>query len=96
MKKDSSWLLHEKYFKLTNKNIEVFLRDGRSIKGVFVGFFLHGADSDEPSISKWHIVDEQASFSWGVDGLGNTRGEIIRQRAIAQIHFQEDNSTMIF
>jgi len=96
MKTNSSWLLHDKYFRLTNKNIEVLLRNGRSIRGVIVGYFLNGIDQNEPSIWKWHIVQENDSRGWGIDGMGNMRGEIIKQRSIAEIRFQEDNSIMKF
>jgi len=96
MEKDFSWVLHDKYFKLTNKNIEVILRNGRMVRGVIVGFFLSGDEGSDQSITKWHIVDEMDAINHGVDGLGKKKGEVIRQRDISEIHFQEDDSIMKF
>ncbi len=96
MKRDSSWLLHDKYYSLTNKTIEVILRNGRSIKGVFVGFFVSDEESGPPSILRWHIADLPEGLVRGVDGLGNMKGEIIRHRVIAEIRFAEDQSVMKF
>lgn len=96
MKINYARLLHDKYFSLTDRNIEVILKNGRIMKGVIIGFFTSGEECSEPSIKRWHILEQKHESGSLPDGLGVVCGEIIDHKAIAEVHFPEDNSKMVF
>lgn len=96
METDFSKILYEKYFNHRNRLIEVTLKEGRKIKGVFISFFHGDLDSNEPYIIKWHIVDEPYKMTLGIDAFGFRIGELINQKDIMCIKFLHDNSQMQF
>lgn len=96
MKQDTSKILHDKYFKLANKNIEVILKNGNVIKGVIIGFVKGDIHKKESYIIKWHIADEKYMLTIGLDAFGFPIGNIIRQADIQKIFFYQDNSILEF
>lgn len=96
MEPDFSEIFYEKYFKRSDTLIEVTLKSGRKIRGVFISFFLGDQDSSEPYITKWHIVEEKCKMTLGIDEFGFLIGEYINQKEIRSIKFLDDNSEMQF
>jgi hypothetical protein len=92
MEKDFSRILYEKYFSLTNRNIEIALKNGKVVRGMIIGFYRNGEYSNKPYILKWHIVNENDKMSLGVDSFGFMIGEIIKTTDIAQVRFIADGS----
>lgn len=91
MKTDDSKQLYDKYYNLKDRRIEIVLKNGRYLRGVICGFFKGDAESDEPYIIKWHIVAETEHKRFGHNFMGCITGEIIRQRDILEIVFNENN-----
>lgn len=96
MKRDSSRRLYTKYFSLATGRIEVVLKNGRRLKGTVCGFFKGNVDQHEPYIRQWHIVAEDEKYNFGLDGFGFRQGEIINQRDIVSVYFDDDQTMMIF
>jgi hypothetical protein len=94
MEKDFSGILYEKYFSLTDRNIEIELKNGKVVQGMIIGFYRNGEYNSKPCIFKWHIVNADDEMSLGVDGLGFLAGEIIKTRDIAHVRFIEDDSSL--
>lgn len=93
---DLSKILYEKYFSHSNRLIEVTLKNGRKIRGVFISFFLGNHDYKEPYIKRWYIVEEKYKMTLGIDAFGFRIGEQINQKDIMSIKFLDDNSQMLF
>lgn len=96
MENNLSEQLYQKYFNLTNRTIEVTLKNGRKITGVFVSFCLGEEERNEPYTTKWHIVNEKDKHTLGIDAFGFLIGEYIEQKDIESIKFFDDNSEMKF
>lgn len=96
MKTDFSRLLYDKYFSITNRNIEVKMKNGVIIQGIIVGFIKGDEYSCDPYITKWHIVDTSDERSRGIDIFGFPSGTYIKHNDIVQVKFCQDNSIMIF
>ena len=96
MKKDTSRILYNRYFRLANRNIEILLKNGRKIHGRIVGYFSSDADSRESPIHHWHIINGKGSSCRDYSGIGVEQGELIRHCDIASVTFEEDNSTLFF
>lgn len=96
MKTDFSRILYDRYFNLTNRNIEVKLKNGNIIRGIIVGFFKGYEDNNEPYIMQWHIADEKNKILFGIDAFGNMDGTIINSKDITEVKFLEDNSIIRF
>ena len=94
--KDSSTKMLEKYFSLTNCDVEVLLKNGRMIKGVIIGFYSNDEELEEPAVHHWHIIDQNDKIAFGFDPFGLIKGEIVKHSEIASIYFHEDNSRMDF
>lgn len=90
MEINSSQLLYDKYFEFVNQNIEITLKDGRFIKGEIVGFFKGDENTDEPYITKWHIVPKTQKMTLGIDTFGFMKGEFIEHKEIAEVKFCAD------
>lgn len=91
--KDLSIELYNKYFSLSNKKIEVTLKNKTVLLGKIIGYFY---EEKNPSshILKWHIADVKSIL--GIDSFDFLEGEIIMHRDINSIYFYEDKSTMKF
>jgi len=89
MKTDSSLLLYNKYYSLTNKEIEVELKNKTKWRGKFLGYFR----GEKKYISKWQLVDIGVLF--GSDNFGFLMGRIIVHKDIVKIFFFQDNSIMM-
>ncbi len=96
MENDLSKQLYDKYFKLTNRNITVTLKNGNKISGLFISFFRGDEWWENPYITQWHLVDEKHKTTLGIDALGFIIGEYIKQKDIAEISFYQDNSIIKF
>lgn len=92
MATDFSKIFYDKYFSTNKRLIEVTLKNGRKISGVFISFFPGEKNSNEPYITRWHIVKEQHKMTMGIDAFGFRVGEIINQKDIQSIKFLHDNS----
>lgn len=90
MDSDSSLALFTKYFSLTNRLIEIELKNHKVLKGKFIGYF-RGNSGD---IAKWNFTDSNTLF--GSDQFGFLIGQLINHKDIVKIVFFEDNSTMYF
>ena len=90
MKTDLSLVLHDKYFKLKSRIIEIELKNHLLLTGKFVGFFR----GNKTYIVKWHLVDANVLF--GIDAFGFLVGKIINHKDISKIKFLGDNSVMFF
>lgn len=89
MKTDSSLLLYNKYYSLTNKEIEVELKT-KPNGGVNFWVIL---EEKKNYISKWQLVDIDVLF--GSDNFGFLIGKIIVHSDILKIKFFQDNSIMM-
>ncbi len=94
METDTSLILYQKYFSLANRQIEVKLKNNRTISGVIVGFFKSDEDAHDFHICEWHIADEKDKLTLGVDAFGYIKGVIVRHRDIIEVKFFEDGSIM--
>jgi hypothetical protein len=91
--KDLSFELYQKYFSLTNIEIEITLKDSSILKGKILGYFYDNENSN-PQISKWHIANTNCFL--GIDAFGFLEGEIILHKNISSIYFYEDKSILKF
>lgn len=94
MEKDTSRILFDKYFSLSDRTIEVVLKSGRRLTSVIIGFWYSEDENDEPPVKKWHIVDKEHNTSSGFDNLGIIQGEIIKHCDIDTVYFFEDKSIL--
>lgn len=90
MDSDSSLVLFTKYFNLTNRLIEIELKNHKVLKGKFIGYFR----GNKGSIAKWHFTDVNTLF--GRDQFGFLIRQLINHEDILKVEFFEDNSTMYF
>jgi hypothetical protein len=95
MDKDFSRLLYDKYFGLSNRNIEVKLKDGTVFRCVIIGFYKKG-EEDTPYITKWHIIGATDKNRLGINPLDLLNGNTIDQQEIAEVKFMEDGSVLKF
>lgn len=96
METDLSRVFFEKYFLLINRNIIVKLRNGNSIKGIIIGFYRGEPDSHDTYITGWHIIHPEDKVFLGLDTFGYMTGVIIQQKDIAEVYFEQDQSSMKF
>lgn len=96
MKTDFSKIFYDKYFSTDKRLIEVTLKNGKKISGVFISFTLGEKNRHDPYITRWHMVNEAHKMTLGIDPFGFIIGEMINQKDIQSITFLEDNTTMHF
>ena len=89
MKTDYSKQIYDTYYSLTDRVIELILKDGRCIRGIICGFFKGDPESGESYITKWHIVGSEKKDRFRSNFLGCITGEIIKQEDIQEIHFND-------
>jgi len=92
MKKDTSRILHDRYFSLTNRTIQIVLRNGKKIRGIIIGFVNRDADDMQSPVRLWHIVEEKDRIFAVTAVRGLDHGTMIRHRDILSVTFEEDNS----
>lgn len=92
MKADYSRVLLGKYIRSQNKRVTVFLQNRRVMKGVIVGFFKGCRASNEPYVTRWHLVDNRDKMTLGWDAFGNRIGTLINQKDIVEIEFEENKT----
>ena len=94
MKKDSSMMLLNKYFTLSDRRIELRLKNGQVRHGIIAGFFYGQECVNRRSVHMWRFVpDEEAGYP-GYAGIEFKKGILVRHREILRITFYADNSTM--
>ena len=96
MTSDSSKRFFDDYYRRSNRLIEVTVKGGRRLTGVFVSYFHGNEQNHEPFITRWHLVDEADQQTSGIDALGVFLGETVNQRDILKITFLEDGSEFLF
>lgn len=94
METDLSYALYQKIRSLWDKALEVTMKDGRIMKGKFIGYFLGDIEEGEQYIIQWRVTD--ADDMSGADAFGFLKGSLIVQSDIAQVKFLQDNSIMKF
>lgn len=91
---DTSRMLHDRYYGMTNRNIELVLKDGRHIRGIIVGFCEEDEDAENSPIHLWHIVDpDQRGDGTSID-YELIKGIFVRHKDIISVTFEDDHSTM--
>jgi hypothetical protein len=95
MEKDFSRLLYDKYFGLTDPNIEVKLVNGTVFPCIIIGFYK-SVEGELPYIEKWHIANKKNEHTLGINAYDLPIGKIIRQKDIAEVRFFEDGSVLRF
>ena len=96
MEKDFSRLLYDKYFGLTNRNLEVKMKNGAVAEGIIIGFYKGENNGNEPYITRWHIAHKKDENILEITPFGFFGGQIIEQKDIAEVRFFEDNTILRF
>ncbi len=94
MKNDNSRTLYDKYFTLTDRFVEMELKDGRSLAGTITGYCLYDDDTDAPAVRYWHFVAGKSDGSAPCSGLGFIPGVMLPHRDIRSVTFREDGTTL--
>jgi len=91
MNSDFSKDIYEKYFNKKDRILQVTLKNGTSLKGIFVSFTHGDPDGKEPYITKWHFVPEEDIENYRsfphID-FGEEYGQIINQSDIENVTFK--------
>ncbi len=90
METDSSFVLYEKYYSLSNHTIEIELLNNVILKGKFIGFIK----GSRTYISKWEFATKNELL--GSDSFGTTEAQIIDHKEIKKVYFFEDQSMLTF
>lgn len=89
--KDSSKEIYDTYFENKDKLLEVSLKNGKVLTGIFVSFVHGDEDSNEPFIIKWHFINEtdieKHKHMFSIDGNEDI-GIMIEQKDIVQVKFK--------
>lgn len=96
MKRNTSRILYDKYFKLANRNIEILLKNGKRIHGIIIGYFPSDPDDEGSPIHHWHIIDNDSQSFLNSSDPEFQQGSLIRHCDITSITFEEDNSILSF
>jgi hypothetical protein len=92
MKMNSSKIMLDKFLDASNKQVEIWLKNGKMIKGEIVGYYKEDDEEDELNISHWHVSEHSDSMPLGIDPFGNQNGIIIKHYQIKKIKFLEDET----
>lgn len=96
MTPDASHEFYDAYFARSNRFLELTLKDGYKITGVFVSFVPGEKQLGEPYIIRWRMVETTEKFSSLFEFLENNPGQMIEQKDIASVKFMDDGSVMNF
>lgn len=91
---DTSAILYEKYFSLTNREIKITLKSGKIIDGEIVGFTYK--DTSNKQIAFWHFQPMHSNYFIDFDNSRQTTDIIIPHKEIVSVYFYEDNSICYF
>jgi len=92
MKEDYSKEIYDKYCNGEDKTLQVFLKNGSKLEGIFVGYFHGDTEVGEPYILKWHFVLELEMKKYRIAISAETKkefGRIIEQKDIKEVRFKE-------
>ena len=92
MKEDYSKEIYDKYCNSEDRILQVFLKDGSALEGIFVGYFHGDTEAGEPYILKWHFVPESEVRKYHIAISAETKQEfgiIINQEDIKEVRFRE-------
>jgi hypothetical protein len=90
---DYSKEIYDKYCNSEDRILQVFLKDGFMLEGIFVGYFHGDIDAGEHYIHKWHFVPESEIEKYHLVAtaeMKNKFGRMIRQEEIARVQFKEN------
>jgi hypothetical protein len=89
---DYSKEIYDKYCNSEDRILQVFLKDGSMLEGIFVGYFHGDIDAGEPYILKWHFIPESEIKKYHIELSAETKqefGRIIKQKDIKEVRFKE-------
>ena len=90
MDKDLSIRIYNDFFLNNSREVVIKLKDNTILKGILIGYFKDEDETEELHILKWHLVDKKDAMNLGLDSFGSIIGNIIKQKDIAEIKFNED------
>jgi len=90
METDSSFVLYEKYYSLSNHTIEIELLNNVILKGKFIGFIK----GSRTYISKWEFATKNELL--GSDSFGTTEAQIIDHKEIKKYISLKTNPCLLF
>lgn len=89
--KDNSKEIYKNFSENKEKLLEVTLKNGKVLTGIFVSFVHGDEDSNEPFIIKWHFINEgdieKHKHMFSIDGNEDI-GIMIEQKDIVQVKFK--------
>lgn len=89
--KDNSKEIYNNYFDNKDQLLEVTLKNGNVLTGIFVSFVHGDEDSNEPFIIKWHFINEKDiekhKHMFSIDGNEDI-GIMIEQKDIVHVKFK--------
>jgi len=90
-KSDYSKKIYDKYYNSESRILQIFLKDGSVLEGIFVGFFHGDQEAGEPFIINWHFIDKDEisdyNTSSSIEGISEF-GSIIHQKDIKSVKFK--------
>ena len=92
MKEDYSKEIYDKFCNAEDKILQVFLKNGSMLEGIFVGYFHGDPEVGEPYILKWHFIPESEIKKYHITISAETKkefGRIIKQADIKEVRFRE-------
>ena len=95
MTQDPSAVLFDRYFKLGNRHLSIYLKNGAVYSGVLVGFF-HGDEDDKYAILRWHLMPDGEHAPLGIGAGGERKGIMIDSAKILRVELHGDQSVIPF
>lgn len=98
MENDYSKEIYNKYYNSEGRILQIFLKDGSMLEGIFVGFFHGDSEARDPYVIKWHFVPESDLEEY--DSLPfyakkNEFERIIKQEEIERVQFKIPRSVKV-
>ena len=90
---DYSKEIYDKYCNAEDRILQVFLKNGSVIEGIFVGYFHGDTEAGEPYILKWHFIPESEIKKYHLVAtaeMKNKFGRIIGQKEIDRVQFKKN------
>ena len=90
-KKDFSKEIYKKFYNSSGRILQIFLKDGSTLKGVFVGVYHGDTEAGEPYVIKWHFVPESDFGEYNILPFYARKHKlerIIRQEEIDTVQFK--------
>jgi hypothetical protein len=87
---DYSKEIYDKYCNSEGRILQIFLKDGSMLEGIFGGYFHGDIEVGEPFIIKWQFIPESDIDKYNSVVLTestDTLGRIIKQEEIDRVQF---------